>query len=100
MPTRQGVHLSLIHIWVHIADVSHYVRQGSLLDGEAFARGTSIYYADKVVPMLPKELSNGICSLNPGEDRLAFSAVLTLDASGRLVDYDFRKSVILSLIHI
>lgn len=81
---------------VHIADVSHYVRQGSLLDGEAFARGTSIYYADKVVPMLPKELSNGICSLNPGEDRLAFSAVLTLDASGRLVDYDFRKSVIRS----
>ncbi len=81
---------------VHIADVSHYVRQGSLLDEEAFARGTSIYYADQVIPMLPKELSNGICSLNPGEDRLAFSAILTLDASGKLVDYDFRKTMIRS----
>ena len=81
---------------VHIADVSHYVRKGSLLDGEAFARGTSIYYADKVIPMLPKELSNGICSLNPGEDRLAFSAILTLDPEGRLIDYDFKKTVIRS----
>lgn len=81
---------------VHIADVSHYVRKGSLLDGEALARGTSIYYADKVIPMLPKELSNGICSLNPGEDRLAFSAILTLDAQGRLTDFDFRKTVIRS----
>ncbi len=81
---------------VHIADVSHYVRFGSALDKEAFERGTSIYYADQVIPMLPKELSNGICSLNPNEDRLAFSALLSLDLDGNLVDYDFRKSVICS----
>ncbi len=81
---------------VHIADVSHYVRPGSALDREAFRRGTSVYYADQVVPMLPKELSNGICSLNPGEDRLAFSAILTLSSDGELVDFDFRKSIIRS----
>ncbi len=81
---------------VHIADVSHYVRKGSALDREAFARGTSIYYADRVIPMLPEALSNGICSLNPGEDRLAFSALLTLSRSGELVDFDFRKTVIRS----
>ena len=81
---------------VHIADVSHYVRVGSLLEQEAFARGTSIYYADKVVPMLPKELSNDICSLNPNTDRLAFSALLTVSEKGELLDYDFKKSVICS----
>lgn len=81
---------------VHIADVSHYVRAGSALDREAFRRGTSIYYADQVVPMLPKELSNGICSLNPGEDRLTFSALMTLSADGELLDFDFKKSVIRS----
>ncbi|MDF2567547.1 MAG: ribonuclease, partial [Oscillospiraceae bacterium] len=81
---------------VHIADVSHYVRYGSALDGEAFERGTSVYYANKVVPMLPKELSNGICSLNPNEDRLSFSALLTIDSGGKLLDFDFKKSVICS----
>ena len=81
---------------VHIADVSHYVREGSALDREAFRRGTSIYYADKVVPMLPKELSNGICSLNPGEDRLAFSALMTLSTDGQLLDFDFKKTIIRS----
>lgn len=81
---------------VHIADVSHYVRAGSALDREAFRRGTSIYYADQVVPMLPRELSNGICSLNPGEDRLTFSALMTLSAEGELLDFDFKKSVIRS----
>ena len=81
---------------VHIADVSHYVRAGSNLDNEAFRRGTSIYYADRVIPMLPRELSNGICSLNPGEDRLAFSALLTLTPDGQLKEWKFCKSVICS----
>lgn len=81
---------------VHIADVSHYVKQNSKLDEEAFNRGTSIYFADRVVPMLPPELSNGICSLNPKEDRLAFSCIMTVSATGHLVDYAFKKSVIRS----
>lgn len=81
---------------VHIADVSHYVKLGSALDKEAYERGTSIYYADRVVPMLPKELSNGICSLNPNEDRLAFSCIMTIGFDGKLQDFDFKKSVICS----
>ena len=81
---------------VHIADVSHYVKKGSKLDEEAFYRGTSIYYADRVVPMLPKELSNGICSLNPNVDRLAFSCLMEVSADGRLLSYRFEKSVIRS----
>ncbi len=81
---------------VHIADVSYYVKPNTALDNEAFARGTSIYYADQVLPMLPKELSNGICSLNPDEVRLTFSALLTIDAEGNLVGYDFKKSYIRS----
>lgn len=81
---------------VHIADVSHYVKKGSALDKEAFTRGTSIYYADKVVPMLPKELSNGICSLNPNVDRLAFSCLMTVSEQGKLLTYRFEKSVIRS----
>lgn len=81
---------------VHIADVSHYVRYQSEIDEEAFQRGTSIYYANHVVPMLPKALSNGICSLNPKEDRLALSAIITLDRSGALIDFDFQKTIIRS----
>ena len=81
---------------VHIADVSHYVRGNTPLDMEALHRGTSVYYADKVIPMLPKSLSNGICSLNPGEDRLAFSAIMDLDKEGQLRAYSFHKSVIRS----
>ncbi len=81
---------------VHIADVSFYVKPGSELDRDAFRRGTSIYYADKVIPMLPKNLSNGICSLNPGEDRLAFSCIMKLDADGKLMKYKFSKTVIRS----
>ena len=81
---------------VHIADVSHYVRSRSELDAEAFGRGTSVYYANAVIPMLPKELSNGICSLNPQEDRLAFSALMHLDQDGGLIEYAFRKTVIRS----
>lgn len=81
---------------VHIADVSHYVREKTPLDNEAFLRGTSIYYADKVIPMLPKLISNGICSLNPNEDRLTFSAIIDLDFSGKIIGYRFAKSVIKS----
>ncbi|HCR74467.1 MAG TPA: ribonuclease R [Ruminococcus sp.] len=81
---------------VHIADVSHYVKGNSNIDKEALKRGTSIYYADKVIPMLPKSLSNGICSLNPDEDRLAFSAVMKISSDGNLMDYTFKKSVIRS----
>ena len=81
---------------VHIADVSHYVKPGTALDNEAFERATSVYYADQVVPMLPKQLSNGICSLNEGELRLAFSCLMHLDKTGNLVDYKFVKSVIRS----
>lgn len=81
---------------VHIADVSYYVKKGSKLDEEAFYRGTSIYYADRVVPMLPKQLSNGICSLNPNVDRLAFSCLMDISAEGKLLSYRFEKSVIRS----
>ena len=81
---------------VHIADVSHYVRPGSALNEEAFERATSIYYADKVIPMLPTQLSNGICSLNENELRLAFSCLMRLDKDGNLTDYRFVKSVIRS----
>ncbi len=81
---------------VHIADVSHYVTPGSRLDSEAFSRGTSVYYANRVIPMLPTELSNGICSLNPGEDRLAFSCIMELDKDAEITDYKFAKSVIRS----
>ena len=81
---------------VHIADVSHYVTPGTELDNEAFNRATSVYYADQVVPMLPKSLSNGICSLNEKELRLAFSCLMRLDKDGNLTDYKFVKSVICS----
>ena len=79
---------------VHIADVSHYIKPGSHLDNEAMERGTSVYFADRVIPMLPKELSNGICSLNANEDRLAFSALLNIDKKGNLKTFEFKKSVI------
>ena len=81
---------------VHIADVSNYVKPGSELDNEAFNRATSVYYADQVVPMLPKQLSNGICSLNEGVLRLAFSCLMHLDKDGNLIDYRFVKSIIRS----
>jgi len=91
--TRKGYCLG-----VHIADVSHYVKGNSALDKEALMRGTSIYYADKVIPMLPKELSNGICSLNPDEDRLTLSAFMELDKEGNMLSYRFCKSVIRSCV--
>ena len=81
---------------VHIADVSNSVKPGTELDNEAFSRATSVYYADQVVPMLPKALSNGICSLNENELRLAFSCLMRLDKEGNLTDYRFVKSIIRS----
>lgn len=81
---------------VHIADVSYYVKKGSALDKEAFQRGTSIYIADRVIPMLPKELSNGICSLNPQTDRLAFSCLMDIAESGEIRKFRFEKTVIRS----
>jgi ribonuclease R len=81
---------------VHIADVSHYVRRGSALDREARLRGTSVYFPNRAVPMLPEELSNGICSLNPREDRLVLSAIMELDANGEIVASEFARGVIRS----
>ncbi|MBO5313345.1 MAG: ribonuclease R [Clostridia bacterium] len=83
---------------VHIADVSHYVRANSHLDKEAFARGTSVYFTDKVVPMLPKELSNHICSLNEGEDRYALSALISLSDEGEILSCEIASSIICSKI--
>lgn len=82
---------------VHIADVSNYVTENSALDKEAFRRGTSVYFPDYVLPMLPKTLSNGICSLNPNEDRLTMSVVMQFDKEGNLKDYHIYEGVIRSL---
>lgn len=79
---------------VHIADVSHYVKSGSKLDKEAITRGTSIYMLDRVIPMLPRELSNGICSLNAGQDRFAISAIMEINKEGNIVKSKIAKTVI------
>lgn len=81
---------------VHIADVSHYVKSGSPTDREAFKRGTSVYFPDRVAPMLPFKLSNGLCSLNPNEIKLTFSCIVKIDSKGNIVDYDLKKSFIKS----
>lgn len=88
---RRGFHYVL---GVHIADVSNYVQEGSALDKEALKRGTSVYLADRVIPMLPVELSNGMCSLNQGEDRLALSCLMTLNRKGQVIKHEICESVI------
>lgn len=81
---------------VHIADVSHYVKPGSALDREAMKRGTSVYFTDKVIPMLPEELSNGVCSLNRDSDKYALSAIIRIDPCGNILEAEFRETVIAS----
>ena len=89
--TKEG---EIYHLGVHIADVSNYVQYNSAMDKEALKRGTSVYLADRVVPMLPERLSNGICSLNQGEDRLALSCLMDINEKGKVVSHQIAETVI------
>lgn len=90
IPLEEG----LFEVGVHIADVSHYVKPGTLLDDEAYQRATSVYLVDRVVPMLPEQLSNKVCSLRPNEEKFTFSAIFILDAFGNIRDQKFGRTVI------
>lgn len=81
-------------VGVHIADVSHYVEQGSAIDEEAYERATSVYLVDRTIPMLPEKLSNNVCSLRPHEDKLAYSCIMEITPQGTVADYDIRETVI------
>ncbi len=91
-----SVENGIYKLGVHIADVGHYVQKGSVLDEEAYKRATSVYFCDRVVPMLPKELSNGICSLNEGVERLTMSVFMDIDATGKVINHEICESFIKS----